>query len=423
MKRILSIALALILILGLCACGKETAKKPEKTPVPAFQVGFGRTNITPSNANGLAMEGYSGQVSEGVFTYILGTCVAVRDPEGGTLLLYTVDKTEMHKETIEALRERLTAEFDIPGDNITISATHTHSSPKTTLMPDYINQLVMAGEEALKDLSPATIQAGSYDVPNMNFVRHYIKNDGTYAGDNFGSVSGGLKDYAAEADTTMRLIRFVREDKKDVLMVNWQSHPKLASTADTMEGQATRNLISADFVGFTRDYVEAQEDVLFAYFNGASGNMNPFSKLPDQQNVVSKNAKTYGEQLGGHVISALAGLKDMESGNVGSKKTALGDRGFDLHAYGVGGSLGFATVPAEIFCGTGQQIREGSPYEITFVLTCANGRDTYIPTDNVWDYTVSNGDIPYEARICRYPRGTAETLAQDLAGLLTELHG
>ena len=422
MKRILSIALALILVLGLCACGKEAAKKP--TEVPTFQVGFGRTNITPSNANGLTMEGYSGQVSEGVFTYIMSTCVAIRDPEGGTLLLYTVDKTEMHKETIEALRARMTEATGIPGDNITISATHTHSSPKTALMPDYINQLVMAGEAALADLSPATIQAGSYDVPNMNFVRHYIKNDGTYAGDNYGSVSGGLKDYASEVDRTMQLIRFVREDKKDVLMVNWQVHPKLASTADTQEGMATRNMISADLVGFARDYVEAQDDdLLFAYYTGASGNVNPFSKLSGQQNVVSKNAKTYGEQLGGHVISALADLKDMESGNVGSKKTALGDRGFNLHAYNVGGSLGFATVPAEIFDTTGKQIREGSPYEITFVLTCANGRDTYIPVSEVWDYTTSDSSIPYEVRICRYPRGTAETLAQDLVSLLTELHG
>ena len=41
----------------------------------------------------------------------------------------------------------------------------------------------------------------------------------------------------------------------------------------------------------------------------------------------------------------------------------------------------------------------------------------------LWDNTVSNNDIPYEVRICRYPRGTAESLAIDLGAMLTELAG
>ena len=35
----------------------------------------------------------------------------------------------------------------------------------------------------------------------------------------------------------------------------------------------------------------------------------------------------------------------------------------------------------------------------------------------------SSGVVPYEVRICKYPRGTAETLAQDLINMLTELQG
>ena len=115
-----------------------------------------------------------------------------------------------------------------------------------------------------------------------------------------------------------------------------------------------------------------------AYYTGAAGNLNPISKLESEKYSIPQNAQKYGEQFGGHVIAALGNLKDMQSGSIGSKKAPLAAGGFYLHAYTVG-SLGFATVPAEIFDTTGMQIRQGSPCDITFVLSCANGRNTYIP--------------------------------------------
>jgi len=423
MKKWIASLLCLSLMPGLCACGKETAKKPEDKPA-VFQVGFGRVNITPTPNVGVLLAGYEDRWSEGVLNYIMATCVAITDEKDQTILLYTLDMCNSEKETAEALREKLTETTGIPGENITISGTHTHASPRQPYADNYVDLLVQAGQEALKDRAPATIETGSYDVPDMNFDRHYIMNDGTMRGDNFGSASSGYKDHASVADPTMRLIRFLREgDKKDVLMVNWQVHPKLSSTASTTEGKATRNYISSDFIGATRDYVEKNQDVLFAYYTGASGNVNALSFLPEKKNIVTKDYKVYGEQFGDHVIAALQQLKPVETGEIGSKSAPLGDRGYNLHAYTIGSSLGFATVPAEIFHQTGTQIRDGSPCETTFVLTVANGRDTYIPTDNVWDYVVAKGETPYEVRICRYPRGTAESLAQDLADMLTELAG
>lgn len=387
-----------------------------------ISVGFGRVVITPKETVGLPMEGYSNQISQGVLEDILGTCIAITDEKGQTLLLYTVDRTECNKPPVDELRERLSAAYGIPGDNITVSATHTHSGPVLRCMPDYVDDLEKAAQEAMADRSPATISVGSYDVPDMNFTRHYHMKDGSFAGDNYGDNKVGYKDYTSIADPTMRLIRFHREDKKDVVMVNWQVHPKLASTWDTPEGRATRYLLSPDLIGYARDYVEATEtDVLFAYYTGAAANVNPFSKLAEKWDTTPKLASEYGVQFGKHVVTALKDLKPVESGDLGSKKTPLGDRGFELHAYRLGDHIGIATAPAEICHETGTQIREGSPFETTFVLSCANGRDTYIPIDEVWDYQSNNGTIPYEVRICRYPRGTAELLAKDLGKMLTEL--
>ena len=427
MKKLFSLLLVVAIGLGLCACKAEEAPVQTTTEAAAeatFSVGFGRVNITPSPTTGVPLEGYDDRLSEGVLNFVMATCVAITDTQDQTILLYTVDVCDTEKENVEALREKLSAQTGIPGNNITISGTHTHSGPEQSHIVNYVDLLVEVGLAALEDRTPATIQTGSYDVPNMNFDRHYVMNDGTMSGDNYGDSAVGRKEHVSIADPTMRLIRFQREDKKDVLMVNWQVHPKLASTADTQEGKATRNLISADFIGFTRDYVEkAQEDVLFAYYTGASGNVNPFSKLTEEKNIVTKQAKAYGEQFGDHVIAALAQLTPAQSGNVGSKSAPMGDRGFTMHAYTIGGSIGFATVPAEVFHQTGTQIRQNSACDITFVVTIANGRDTYIPIDEVWDYTVNTAQRPYEERICRYPRGTAEAIAQELGQMLTELAG
>lgn len=388
-----------------------------------FQVGFGRVNITPNPDTDIAMGGYSNQISTGTLTPLLASCVAITDSQGSTLLLYTMDLTDMQKDPIDALRKKITAATGIPGENITISCTHTHSAPFKSWLIEAVDLLVQAGLDALADRVPATLSLGSYEVPQMNWTRHYIMNDGSYAGDNYGNHSVGYKDYASAADKTMRLIRFQRAGKKDVLLVNWQVHPKLTSTWDTPEGRATRYLFSSDFIGYTRDAVEEEQDVLFAYFNGASGNVNPFSKLDSEKDAVSKDGKVYGQQFARHVITALSNLEPAEAGNISVKTAPLGDGEFELHAYCMGKNLGFATVPVEIFHETGTQIREGSACRMTFVLSCANGRNTYIPISDAWDFQSNNGQIPYEVRICRYPRGTAESLGKELGAMLTELAG
>ena len=277
-----------------------------------ISVGFGRAVITPKETVGLKMEGYSNQISQGVYTEMLGTCIAITDEVGNTMLLYTVDRCECNKTPVNELRKRLSAAYGIARDNITVCATHSHSTPVIESLPDYVDQLYKAGEEALADRAPATIQIGSHDVPDMNWNRHYILTDGTMSGDN------------------------------------------------------------------------------------------------------------YGERFAGHVLAALKNLKDVEGGSVAGRKTPLGDRGFELHAYRLGKYIGFATAPAEIFHETGTAVREGSPFQLTFFLSCANGRDTYIPIESAWDYK-SNNTIPYEVRICRYPRGTAEILTKDLVGMLKVL--
>ena len=436
MKRLLCVLLAVIFALSLCACGnKEQAKKegPMKAPEGKMLVGFGRVDLTPDSPMDLV--GYTeNRMMTGVLDPIYATCVAITDTQGSTVLIYTVDTLDPGSSAVSLVRENVAKTTGISKDNLVISATHTHAAPRAANIPMYVEKLTQAAQDALKDRAPATIQAGQTHTENMNFVRHYVTDRNKIIGNNFGTYQqdGQAIRHTTEADNQMQLIRFVREGKKkDVLMVNWQAHAKVTSTNETQEGQATRSMLSADFIGFFRTYVEENTELLVAYYSGASGNLNPRSDIYNENRPGAAKVDVYSQLLGDYALEALDSLQAVEAGSVavrrkqqevnlaGSANTA----NQDITAISIG-NIGFATVPFEMFDTNGMQIKDGSPYDITFVLTCCNNKDGYIPAQEVFDYNPGDARLmPYEVKSCAYAKGTAETVAQGLIDMLNELAG
>ena len=64
----------------------------------------------------------------------------------------------------------------------------------------------------------------------------------------------------------------------------------------------------------------------------------------------------------------------------------------------------FITAPIEMFAATGMYIKENSPNEFTFICSCANGAQSYIPTADAYDYGC------YESYTSYFAKGTAELL-------------
>lgn len=476
MKKILCLTLAVLMLLGLCACGE----KEQKTAAPTFRVGFGRADITPGVPVPLA--GYGNaltRMSEGFYNKLYANCVALSDADGNTVLLLSVDITTSGENMVTSAREAAAKATGVPVDQIMVSATHTHSGP--SYATDHANTavavnlfkdgVVEAAKAAMEDLAPATIQIGTTETEGLNFVRHYLMNDGTYAGDNYGSFASGIKEHATEADSEIQLIRYVREgDKKDVLMINWQAHPKVSSTGDTDNGKATRNLLSADFVGSCREYVESQVDCHFIYFQGAAGNLNARSGMAGK--TATTDCKEYGKLLGDFIIGGLEGMIQVEPGAVRVKKqtyTAPVDKSdselvtkakeissywsktndrstciqmgepYGIHSpyhanaivaraqmgdtlsmdvYAIsGGGISFITAPYEMFDTNGMYIKDHTPFDMTFILGYANTHNSYIASAQAFDYGC------YEADIRRYAKGAAEELADLYVSMLTDLKG
>ena len=80
------------------------------------------------------------------------------------------------------------------------------------------------------------------------------------------------------------------------------------------------------------------------------------------------------------------------------------------------GDVSFITAPYEMFDTNGMQIKEGSPFLLTFVLTCAGDYGAYMPSYEAM--TIYGG---YEVDNNQYALGVAEKAVEEFLRLLDEL--
>ncbi|MBO5868410.1 MAG: neutral/alkaline non-lysosomal ceramidase N-terminal domain-containing protein, partial [Oscillospiraceae bacterium] len=273
-----------------------------------IQVGFGRVDIVPTMSVPLAGYGQTHKrMSTGVQDRIYATCVAITEASGKTLLLISQDliDSSWYLDAAAAIE----AATGIPQEQIMISGTHTHAAPdiRSTLdcikeyKAEYLAHMVAVAEQALADRSDALAYAGAAILEKMNSVRHYLMADGTYAGDNFGSFTNNtIVEPAEQADKELQVIRFVREGKAAISMMNWQAHVTFGTSSSS-------TLISSCFVGTARDHFEKTTGDLFIYFTGACGNVNARSKISGQN--TGSNYREYGEVLSQTAINIIAGME------------------------------------------------------------------------------------------------------------------
>ena len=468
MKKIICLFLAILMTLSLCACGGSNAGTQEEKP--QLEIGYGKVNITPNYSVGLAASGDEKQRrSTGMVSYLFATCVAVKYGEE-TYLLYTVDTIGISETMGDMLRVEILAENpELKLENIYIGATHTHSAPATGWSDDspegryrkeFIAYMPQAAKLALKDLAPATLEACKFDLEGMNFVRHYLMNDGTYAGSNFGSTASGYKEHTYDVNHEMILVNFKREGKDNVMLVNWAAHP--ANPYDAAIGNLN---ISADHPGWCRDKLEQLTGAKVAYFNGASGDVVMRSSVESLKHGM--NAKQYGEKLAEMAYEHINEMKPLEVDTVKATqykatvnvehelehlipqcleiKAVRSDRSqkdkADKMARDIGlssayhanaiisrssmgateqrtlnvfriGPVSFTTGTYEMASEHAGELKAASPYEFTFQI-CGNTK--YIPREEAIDYQ------SYEGTNRPYVRETGDQLVQEYIGLLESI--
>lgn len=466
MKKIFCISLIFSMVLLLCACGSgETAGKRE-----GLHVGFARADATPTTQVNISGGDSRNRLSTGFRDPINVTCVALCYNEE-IYLVYTLDYITASSDYTEPAETLITQATGVPANRIIMNCTHTHSGPAIgydyeTIRPyrDVFNKAaVKAAKEAIDDLAPATVAAGATETEGLIFVRHYEMDNGTFAGANYGSFSGSIKGHAYEGDSQVQMVRFVRkgEDKKDIILISNPAHATAVSGTD-------RDMLSADIAYSVRNYVEENTGCHVAYFIGAAGDQVPSSRIPAEGST--NDYLKYGERMGKYVVDALPGLTELSSGDIRlntwsytgktikegierledakkvrevisqygngapESKAAASQYGFssvyqataivsrakrgdtatmELNTITLG-DLAFVFAPYEMFSESGKYIKENSPYPMTFIISCSEDHQGYIPTANGFRVEC------YETHVTVYERGTAEALAELYVEKLTE---
>lgn len=470
MKKLLCLTLAVLMVLSLCACGESGGK--EETP--ALRVGVGRVDITPEPGVHLSGGSDPNRYATSVLDYLYVTAIAITDSTDTTALLITQDTIDSNGSHSKATRDAISNATGVPYDNIFICATHTHSSvsPGSTDSADnvwkgqYQKAVLKAAELAMKDRSEATVESGSTHAEGYVFVRRYYLDDGTVEGASGNtSKSTNKVKHVYDANDLMQIIRFTRpeEGKKDIILTNIGVHC-------TFNGATTKLNISADYPAGLRTYVEDEvDDTIVAFFAAAAGEQVGDSDIKELAHGL--DYFSYGEKLGEFVVEALPDLKPVEVGlirgaqkNVDAKSNHIEpgrneaanrlwelfqQQGFAV-AHAAAQAEGFAsiyecmgvrmrsglkefqTIPLsvltigdlsftfssyEMYGASSADLVARSPYENTFVISCANGAAGYIPSQHGFELNT------YEAYTSKVVPGTAEVLVDTFLEMLTMLKG
>lgn len=297
----------------------------------------------------------------------------------------------------------------------------------------------------------------------LNFVRHYVLADGTYKGDNFGELNDSpYEGHTTEADPEMRLVKFHRAGGADVVLANWQIHPHRT-------GGTLKKDVSADILGVMRDEMEDKLNCHVVYFNGAAGNINPTSRIREENltgTYVEQGlalARYALEAEGSYTPLALGAVKICNKSvweplnrpdpaileiclkirdfwretndSMASKRLSnryginsqyaamqfinrinMKQEGFNYHFTVLCvGDMGFIAVPYEMFDTNAKYVRDCSPFAQTIVASCCNDYMNYVPSAYGFDHGC------YEADSSRANPGAGERFAYTLVRMLRSL--
>ena len=472
MKKLFALILALVMLLPLCACssGLATEETGEKVTATAeseketkqekgeivypkeFSAGFGRADITCEVPATIGPNTDATIINDPLYA----SCVAVCDGEN-VALLFHMDVKSIPTNYLKMATNRLKKDYGIPAENVILNATHSHNSPtsltaNTRWLQKTLNGISAAAGDALRDLAPAEAYISKGDTTGFAFVRRYLLANGKYQTNP--SADSKPVEHESEADPELRAIRFERGDKKDILLVNWQCH--------AAHGRSNHpKWISSDFIYGLRTGVEKDMDVHFAYYNGASGNLNFTNATGPQKanyevagrelvDVVKQTVKNEEKVNTGKIKAVQSTIKvgviqDSAERIEGAKKynaTAETEKSavlaqyklissYEVSAINARASYGpeanialyaisfgdivFSTSPFEQFDSDAVAVRAASPFKMTFTCAYSNGHHGYLPS------TLAYPNGSYEVYTTYFVMGTSDQVVEGQKALISQL--
>lgn len=390
-----------------------------------FRAGAAKEITTPPV--GTLLYGYTPDtVSTSVHDDLSVTCLALSQHEE-TALLMTAEigdiQTELTKEILKVLSE----ETGISERNMIIASTHTHSAPNLSgvsgwgeLNREYFDtifmpQLIKAVKKAIENLAPAEISVGvTESLVGINRRQQYEN----------GQIGLGQNPHGC-FDPNMTLISVRNKETKEGILnlIHYGCH-------GTSAGR--NHEITRDWSGIMIDRLEKETGTLTAFFNGAIGDVGPrltnghttgdISYTEELGGIAASDAMKAYKSRGGYHEGELKIFRDevrlpyKEMPTIEETEKKINkfpepekliniDR-LEYEHYKETleflrnptcevpefftypqtiislGDIVFVPFPFEMFSEIILRLREYSPYPYTLGLSCANGYNVYLPSED-----------------------------------------
>ena len=374
-----------------------------------LRAGTARVEITPPV--GIRMTGYAARKSgaTGVHDPLFARVLVVRDENVsvaivvGDLAIFCMDRV------VAEAKEKWKL------DHVVLSATHTHSGPRTRSPSEWLTEaedkMIAAIGEASENLFPARI-SWARDVIESHYLPHnrrFVNPDGTVTmmWDNPNRIP------TKPVDPRASVLR-IDDDagKPRALLVHYACHAVVLGAQNV--------LISADFPGAMVDHVEKElgPDCMAMFLQGAAGDIDPFDMNLGGKHgfdIVQKTGISLAE--GALRLAKKTNPLQSENGSLMKVKesvitvtfrndaTKTNDRG--VMAIVLGNEFAMALIGGEPFVGHQLDLDKKTPLDPTILLGYAyfgagSPNWYYIPTEEATKtggYGADGGGInPLEAK-------------------------
>jgi hypothetical protein len=436
-----------------------------------LRVGAAEVVITPPA--GIPMAGYySTRLMTGVHDDLHAKAIVI-ESDGHRAALVGCDLIGIPPAIIEEARQLVEKGTGIPGENVMISATHSHTGPlipgggardgayggNLPIAQKYREELPrkIAQSVALASgrLTPARVSFAKGREDSISFNRRFFMKDGS-VGWNPGKLNPNIGKPAGPIDPDVPVVLF--ESLKGEPLATYVNFAMHQDTVGGMEASSDYAYTLSQVLGKLKG-----AGMITVFTIGAAGNINHLDVMSAAPQKGHEEAARLGTILSGEVLKSYARLEPMRGTGLETMhrdlkldlaKLAPGDeerakefakqvdagqkvnfldtvfafRALDtvkrdgrpldaeVQVIALGDQIAWVGLPGEIFTELGTAIKQSSPFPLTIVAELAHGPVTYIPNSAAF----AQGN--YEVVSSRAAQGSGERLVAAAKQLLKEAY-